>query len=214
MGQLVKLDLTCVTIWDELSKVERSKLPCLKSLMLSNCSLMPGDLRLLANGNERGHLPNLQYLDLSKNSCLLDVWDEVFGSDNKSKALTNLNVSTLGSPSSSYGKTTDFQIVANADCFPKLKQLSFSVQNNDFHQNDLKVIWQQLDTIEVYSNFNLDQVLKPIVQVHKMGLFPSLRIVRVCDPSSCPTPPHTSALKQELRSNGVTLQFVNVNPRY
>ena len=214
MGQLVKLDLTRVTIWDELSKVVRSKLPCLKSLVLSNCSLMPGDLRLLANGNERGHLPNLQYLDLSKNSCLLDVWDEVFGNDNKWKKLTNLNVSTLGSASTSYGKTTDFQIVANADYFPKLKQLSFSVQNNDFHQNDLKVIWQQLDTIEVYSNFNLDQVLKPIVQVHKMGLFPSLRIVRVCDPSSCPTPPHTSALKQELRGNGVTLQFVNVNPRY
>ena len=210
LRQLIKIDLTCVVIWGELSLLVRLELPCLESLVLSDCSLMPGDLRLLSDANRRGHLAKLRNLDLSKNSCLLDVWDEVFAADYPWKTLTKLNVSTLGSSSSSYNKT-DLRILGNVDCFPKLRELGFSVQNRDFPQEDLKIVWEQLDTLEVYSDLSLDQSLKPIVQALEKRLFPALRIVRVLDP---PATRSSRVLCHELRSKGITLQFVTIDRRY
>ena len=47
-------------------------LPPLKSLILRHCKLHAGDMESLARANVQGKFPELDYLDVSENSCTFD----------------------------------------------------------------------------------------------------------------------------------------------
>ena len=201
--QLTSLDLTNNLLTDTLSLLLFSKFPKLKNLVISGCNLSRGDLKCLIQANKKSKFPKLEVLDISRNREVIVAFEELQTAASKWESLTKINVYTHGA----LPETAALSVLSKVDCFPKLRALGFSVDKNS-SLPEHATVWPLLETVEVYSDLPLDQALRPIVRGKEKGFFPSLRTVRVCYPSNTPRKSGRSALKHELRSKGVTLQFV------
>ena len=207
--QLTSLDLTNNLLTDTLSLLLFSKFPKLKTLVISGCNLSRGDLKCLIQANKKSKFPKLEVLDISRNREVIVAFEELQTTASKWESLTKINLNTHGA----LPETAALSILSKVDCFPKLRALGFSVDKNS-SLPEHATVWPLLETVEVYSDLPLDQALRPIVRGKEKGFFPSLRTVRVCYPNNTPRKPGRSDLKHELRSKGVTLQFVILQQRY
>ena len=162
--------------------------------------------------NKKSKFPKLEVLDISRNPELIAALDELLNVDNTWEELRKICVNTERSTTTP-NRTVALSILSKADCFPKLRALAFSVHRNSSLPENA-TIWPLLENIEVYSDLPLDQVLKPTVQGKEKKLFPSVGAVCVYCPNNTAWTPGRSALKHELRSNGVTLQFVTLQQGY
>ena len=204
LTNLVQLDITSIAMENLLSSLLRKKLPKLETLILSFCELMTGDFECLVDANKKGNLPRLQYLNLSNNPNIADEMNRVFAEEKQWGKLTKLDVSCDRKVSQDIFPL----LLTKAESLLEIRELTCSVKNVKYLPNQMKQTWSDLSTIklDLYIGTDFDVVLKSVIQFKKDGWFPSLETVVICSCARDWTPT-ISAVKHELRSQGIILQF-------
>ena len=219
MAQLNKLDLSDCRLGSQLSYLLRLQLPNLISLTLCQCELQTPDIQCLAQAYVEGKLPDLKHLDISHNNDGVhgNILENLFYKKCKWEKITSLNIQSVHC---NHGQNfQDIQSMshrAKLGFLPALQEIKFSMREK-FIVVGSPPYWQDLHTMEI-DCMNIEptiDVFGYIASAMDTGLFPSLKVVRLCNwHQSRPTN------KFSLRSKGVLVHFITrkvpqeVQPRF
>ena len=203
--QLNKLDLIDCRLGSKLSYLLRRQLPDLTSLTLCQCGLQTSDIQCLAQAYVEGKLSKLEHLDISHNNGEGpgNILENLFYKNCKWEKITSLNIQSV--QSSQYQEVKNLTYRAQLGFLPALQKIKFSMREKFFAAGSQPPYWRDLHTMEI-DCMNIAptfDVLWYIASGMDTGLFPSLKVVRLCN-----WHPSRPANKLSLRSKGVLVHFI------
>ena len=137
--------------------------------------------------------------------------EHLFYQQCKWETITYLNIESV--QSSNYGQPDQwFEYLtkkAQSGCFPALQEVKFSMRENLSFAGIGTPCWQNLHTMEIDSLHQPKcDVLASIAEGIEHGIFPSLKVVQLCNWAE-----NWPADKLTLRSKGLLVHFVSRDKR-
>ena len=152
----------------------------LAKLVVTEGNLTSQDLISLEQACAEGHLPQLNYLDISLNKQIIGKLHLLFGAGNHWNQLLNLGVCQDVDENDEEAYSADLNYLCSrveSGCLQSLQQLDFTPKK-DYFTGDSRVYWPCLSELTMRDG-DTPEYLLPVVEMVEQDFFPVLKQINL-----------------------------------